>query len=88
MKIKFLKMILVSIYILSSSFFANAGLVSGNHTTAEGKTVALQDLEWMSLDHTAGLSRGTVEGGFTDNFGTTWDAGVWAYATREQTERY
>ncbi|MER2491115.1 PEP-CTERM sorting domain-containing protein [Catenovulum sediminis] len=86
MRVKFLNSALISISLLGASFTANAGLISGDHTTAGGKTVALQGLEWMSLDHTAGLSRDDIEDGFTDNYGTTWAAGEWEYATREQTE--
>ncbi len=69
-----------------SSSIANAGLISGTHTTSGGKTVDLQGLEWMSLDFTAGMSRADVEDGFTDHYGTTWAAGDWTYASRGQTE--
>jgi len=68
------------------SFAANAGLISGSYTTDDGKAVALQNLEWMSLDYTAGLSRNDVEDGFTDRYGTTWAEGDWTYATLAQTE--
>ena len=42
----------------------------------------------MSLDHTAGLTRATIENvnGFTDRYGTKWNAGDWVYASRTQTE--
>ncbi len=65
---------------------AHAGYISGSHTLTNGKTVALQGLEWMPLTHTAGLSRIDIEDGFTDRFGKTWEAGAWTYATRAQTE--
>lgn len=67
---------------------AHAGFISGSQTTAGGKTVNLQGLEWMPLTYTAGLSRNQVEaaGGFTDRFGGVWNAGDWRYATRAETE--
>ncbi len=86
MKTKFLNAVIAGVALLGASFTANAGLISGTHTTDDGKVVALQNLEWMSLDYTAGLSRNDVEDGFTDNYGTTWAAGEWTYATRVQTE--
>lgn len=64
---------------------AHAGIISGDQLTAGGKQVALQGLEWLSLDHTAGLSRADIEDGFTDRFGTVWNAGDWRYATRTET---
>lgn len=67
---------------------AHAGLISGAHSTDGGKTVALQGLEWMSLEHTANISRNTIEdaNGFTDRYGTTWASDDWRYATRVETE--
>ncbi|MBZ9613449.1 PEP-CTERM sorting domain-containing protein [Rheinheimera maricola] len=67
---------------------AHAGLISGLETTAGGKAVNLQGLEWMPLTYTVGLSRNQVEavGGFTDNFGGVWNAGDWRYAKRSETE--
>ncbi len=67
---------------------ANATIISGSHTTTGGKTVALQGLEWLSLDHTQQMSRDQVEnaGGWTDRYGTSWNAGDWRYASRAETE--
>lgn len=69
-------------------FNAKAGIISGLHTTEEGKTVNLQGLEWMSLDYTAGLNRFVIESsnGFTDRYGNTWASNEWRYATRTETE--
>ena len=64
---------------------AHAIIISGDQVTAGGKQVALQGLEWLSLDHTAGLSRADIEDGFTDRFGTVWNVGDWRYATRTET---
>lgn len=85
MKFNFLNTVLVSILLLGTSFVSKADLISGTHLTDDGKTVDLQDLEWMSLEYTAGLSRIEVEGGFTDNYGTNWNANEWRYATRAET---
>ncbi|HFG2245911.1 TPA: hypothetical protein ACGF9S_003386 [Vibrio cholerae] len=70
------------------SMSAHAGFISGPKTFDGGKSVDLQGLEWMPLTYTAGLSRNQVEaaGGFTDRFGGVWNAGVWRYATRNETE--
>ena len=86
MKFTFIKAALTASVLMTTCFNANAGFVSGTHTTAEGKVVDLQGLEWMSLEHTVGISRDDIEDGFTDRYGTTWNAGEWSYATREQTE--
>jgi hypothetical protein len=86
MKNKIVQSAIVAIAFFGTYFTANAGLISGSHLTADGKVVALQNLEWMSLDYTAGLSRVDVEDGFTDRYGTSWNAGEWTYATRQQTE--
>jgi hypothetical protein len=88
MKNKFLNAAIAIIALLGASSTANAGFISGSHTTDGGKVVALQNLEWMSLDYTAGLSRNEVENvnGFTDRYGTDWAAGEWTYASRSQTE--
>jgi hypothetical protein len=88
MKFSYLKATLAAAALLCSISAANAGLISGAHWTIGGKGVALQGYEWMSLDHTAGLSRATIENvnGFTDRYGTKWNAGDWVYASRTQTE--
>jgi len=65
---------------------ANAGIISGDYTLENGQNVALQGLEWLSLDYTAGLSRTDIEDGFTDRYGNSWQVGEWQYATRAQTE--
>jgi hypothetical protein len=67
------------------SMSAHAGLISGNHTLSNGKTVALQGLEWMPLTYTAGMARLDIEDGFTDRFGGVWGANDWRYATRSET---
>lgn len=87
MKYKKFKIIVASI-ILSVSLNNNAGIISGTHYTDLGKLVDLQGLEWMSLEHTAGLSRNLIEdsNGFTDRYNTDWAAGEWVYASRAQTE--
>ncbi len=85
---KFLKAALIGTALTFAAFtnVANAGLISGSHTTDGGKTVDLQGLDWLSFEHTAGLSRNDVESGFTDTYGTSWDANYWRYATRSETE--
>jgi len=78
---------IMTIFVIALSFNAHASIISGDHTTAGGKTVNLQGLEWLSFDHTMGLSRTTIEGasGWTDNYATTYDADSWRYATRAET---
>jgi len=86
MSIKKLSTILISSMLAATSIFANASILSGPQSTSGGKAVDLQGLEWMSLDHTAGLSREDIELGFTDRYDTVWGAGEWIYASRKQTE--
>ena len=86
MNIKKLSTILISSMLAATSIFADASILSGPQSTSGGKAVDLQGLEWMSLDHTAGLSREDVELGFTDRYDTVWGAGEWIYASRKQTE--
>ncbi len=86
MKLRFLNSTLAGLALLGACFTANAVIISGEMYTDDGKLVALQGLEWLSLEHTAGLSRADVEDGFTDNYGTSWAAGEWTYADRAQTE--
>jgi hypothetical protein len=74
---------IVSVFVLISSY-ANAGFISGSHTTDGGKSVDLGvNLEWMSLDYTAGLSRDYIESasGWTDRYGNHWASSDWRYAT-------
>lgn len=86
MNIKKLSTILISSMLAATSIFADASILSGPQSTSGGKAVDLQGLEWMSLDHTAGLSREDIELGFTDRYDTVWGAGEWIYASRKQTE--
>lgn len=65
---------------------ANATFISGNKYLSNGSKVALQNLEWMPLTYTAGLTRVDIEDGFTDRFGNTWGADEWRYATKDETE--
>lgn len=69
------------------SLAANAGIVSGPHVTVGGKNVNLQGLEWLTLDHTSGISRDIIESvsGWTDNFGNFYAASEWRYATLAET---
>lgn len=66
---------------------AHAGFISGDHILSNGKSVELQNLEWMPLTYTQGLSRWDVEDGFTDRMGNSWSASDWRYATRDETEK-
>jgi hypothetical protein len=86
MKFKLLKAVITAIALVGVCVTANAGIISGTHTTDGGKVVALQNLEWMSLDYTANLSRLDIKDGFTDRYGTTWAAGEWTHASRTQAE--
>ena len=86
MKNKFLYGAIAASLLSSVSSFANAGIISGLQKTDLGKNVDLQGMEWLSLEHTAGLSRFDIENGFTDRYGQVWAAGEWRYATRNQTE--
>lgn len=71
---------------LFASSVCHAAFISGNHTLSNGKSVALQGLEWMPLTYTSNMSRLDIEDGFTDHFGNLWAVGDWQYATRAQTE--
>lgn len=69
---------------------ANAGLISGEqsfqNSQGQAQQVNLQGLEWLSLDHTFGIAREDIENqAWTDNNGTTWQAGDWRFATRQET---
>ncbi len=78
----------ILLLLLGISSMAKAAIISGTHTTAGGKSVALQGLEWLSLDHTQNMSRNTIEavGGWTDSYGTVWGDSDWRYANRDETE--
>ncbi|MBL7001114.1 MAG: hypothetical protein ISR73_14715, partial [Gammaproteobacteria bacterium] len=67
---------------LTFSVVCNATIISGVQYTGEGKFVALNDLEWLSLDVTAGYSRTSIE----DGTAGTWLADGWRYSTRLETE--
>jgi len=81
-----LKNILASICLVTLSSTASAGIISGEYATEGGKSVNLQGLEWLSLDHTQGMSRNDIEGGFTDKYGTVWAEDDWEYASLAQTD--
>ncbi len=83
---KFIQLTLAATALLFSSV-SSAIIISGSHTTSNGKSVDLQGLEWLSLDHTQNMKRADVEGGFTDTFGATFSASDWRYATRVETEK-
>lgn len=80
------RVIFYALFLVSWASFAQAAFISGTHYTDGSKLVALQDLEWMSLEHSADLTRSDIEDGFTDSYGVTWSAGEWRYATRGETE--
>lgn len=85
MNIHFIHSALIGMLLLGISCVSNSAIISGTQVTNDGKTVDLQGFEWMSLEHTAGLSRSEVEGGFTDTYGTIWNVSDWRYATRAET---
>lgn len=68
---------------LAASLSTQAAIISGVHTLSNGNVVALQGLEWLSFDVTAGRSRNDIE---TSGFLDTYDGGGWKYADRKQTE--
>jgi hypothetical protein len=63
---------------------ASAGIIAGEQLTAGGKSVNLQGLEWLSLDHTLGIETVDLASGFTDNYGTFIVDQGWRYATIEE----
>lgn len=66
---------------------SHAGFISGTHILSNGKSVELQNLEWMPLTATQGISRLDIEDGFIDRMGSLWSASDWRYATRNETEK-
>ena len=69
---------------------ANAGIISGPqqyvNDFGQNTNVALQGLEWLSLDHSFGIARTAIDNqAWRDNQGTQWQANEWRYATREET---
>jgi hypothetical protein len=77
-----------SLILLFISVQVNATIISGEQFTPAGKSVSLQGLDWLSLDHTSGISRLDIESdsGFTDNYGSIFSKDYWRYATRAETE--
>ena len=75
------------LFVAGMTSTAHASFISGSQTLANGKTVALQGLEWMPLSYTAGFSRNYIEStnGWTDRFDNKWSASDWRYATRTET---
>lgn len=78
--------------VAATSFAAasNAGFISGSQSfqdvNGNTKNVNLSGLQWMTLDHTVGLSRDSIDGkDWTDNQGNDWGANEWRYATRAET---
>lgn len=67
--------------LITLSFSAQSAVISGSHTTAGGKTVALQGLQWLSFDQTWAYSRAQIEGGAGGFL-----ADGWRYATRSELE--
>ena len=78
--------VLLGSAICAISLNTSASIISGVHTLSDGREVALQGLEWLSLEHTANMSRNEVEGGFTDQYGMVWADDDWRYASRTETE--
>jgi len=80
--------LILAALILMVSGQVGAAIISGTYFTEDNKKVDLQGLEWLSLDHTAGLSRTYIESdeGWTDQFGNSYSANEWRYATRVETE--
>lgn len=69
---------------------ANAGFISGEQSfqdvNGNSKSVNLSGLEWLSLDHTLGMSRDDIDGkDWTDTKGNSWNSNEWRYATRAET---
>ena len=77
--------VLMLVY-LSTIFSSNASVISGDLYTDDGKLVELQGLEWLSLEHTSGMSVEDIANGFTDSYGNTWQSGHWRHASRIETE--
>jgi hypothetical protein len=80
-----------------AGFQANAAIISGTHSTADGKSVALQGLEWLSWDETYNSTRTAVEaGGYFDDgwrYATGAEFGglissIWGGASGENTGNY
>ena len=78
MKVK--GIITLLIYFLLFSSVSHATIISGESYTEGGKSVALQGLECLSIDTTAGYSRTDIENGY----GGLIDDG-WRYANRLET---
>ena len=74
------------------SLGAQANIVSGPSFTDAGKAVNTQDLEWLSLFATNGISSREMmanlqnSDGWIDNFGNSWAHDDWRIATRYEVE--
>ena len=74
------------------SLGAQANIVSGPSFTDTGKAVNTQDLEWLSLFATNGISSREMmanlqnSDGWIDNFGNSWAHDDWRIATRYEVE--
>lgn len=76
-----MKTLLLAFVCALFSVQASAADISGSHTTDGGKTVALQGLQWLTFDETAGVTRSSIEAGSGG-----WLAAGWRYATRSELE--
>lgn len=75
----FVSLILLSVICVAP---ASAGFINASNTNlqyASGKSANLQGLEWLSLDHTANISRTNVESS------SAYSSGGWRYATKNET---
>jgi hypothetical protein len=88
---------LIPLFLLLAGFQANAAIISGTHSTTDGKSVALQGLEWLSWDETYNLTRTAVEAGGYFNDGWRYAIGaefgglissIWGGASGENTGNY
>lgn len=78
-----LKLMIAAISICVS-IGCKANYISGQYVLDTGKLVDLQNLEWLPLEHTSGISRVHIENGFIDNYGNEWNKGDWRYATKTE----
>lgn len=58
---------------------AQATIISGNHTTADGKEVNLSGLEWLSFDETFGITRVAIDADYNG-----FKSDGWRYATGDE----
>jgi len=80
MNISMLKFFTLILTIFGCISYANATVISGNQTTADGKIVNLSGLEWLSFDHegysTLGVSRSAISAS-----DSKWSVNGWRYAS-------